>query len=301
MSTVSPDAYAELAPLRRDEALSQWTTLRVGGPAEFFIEPQAPEYLGGVLTKLSEDSVPFRLLGGGANVLAPDGGVPGAVIHTGNMRRLFRDGECSLRAWAGVTNQQLVRAAADIGLTGFEKLIGVPGHVGGSLAMNAGSTDWGIWDEVEEVTLWLPNGELAAKTPAEIQPNYRNGNLSGAVVLEVLFTLQADAKLAVKARQEEYLRKKNASQPVTLASAGCAFRNPIDDSAGRLIEAAGLKGAREGAIAVSERHANFIVNEGGGSSADALRLLQRMHAEVAAQFDVELQREIVVWPEPLQA
>ncbi len=284
--------------MRRDEPLSRWTTLRLGGAAEFFFEPRTPDDLWKLLTRLDEDGVPYRMLGGGANVLAPDGGVPGAVIHTGSMRRIFRDGETGLRAWAGATNQQLVRAAAEHGLSGVEELIGVPGHVGGSLAMNAGSPSWGLWDQVTEVTLWQPGGEVVAKTPDEVQPSYRNGNLRGAIALEVLLHFEASAPAAVRAKQEAYLKRKNESQPVTLASAGCAFRNPDGDSAGRLIDAAGLKGAREGGVVVSEKHANFLVHEGGGTAADARALLARIEAEVQRQFDVALHRELVVWPEP---
>lgn len=298
MSTVSPDAYAEIAPMRRDEPLARWTTLRLGGPAEFFFEPRTPDDLWKLLTRLDEDGVPYRMLGGGANVLAPDGGVPGAVIHTGGMRRIFRDGELGLRAWAGATNQQLVRSAQEHGMSGVEELIGVPGHVGGSLAMNAGSPTWGLWDQVEEVTLWLPGGEVVARTPDEVQPSYRNGNLRGAIALEVLLQFAADRPQAVKARQEDYLRRKNETQPVTLASAGCAFRNPEGDSAGRLIDAAGLKGAREGGIVVSEKHANFLVHEGGGTAAEARALLTRIAETVQETFDVSLHRELVVWAEP---
>jgi UDP-N-acetylmuramate dehydrogenase len=131
-----------------------------------------------------------------------------------------------------------------------------------------------------------------------VQPSYRNGNLRGAIVLETLLEFEASSPGAVRARQEAYLKKKNQTQPVTLASAGCAFRNPEGDSAGRLIDAAGLKGAREGGLVVSERHANFLVHEGGGSAAEARRLLERIATTVREQFGVELHRELVVWPEP---
>lgn len=297
MSIVSPDAYAEIAPMRRDEPLARWTTLRLGGPAEFFFEPRTPDDLWKLLSKLDEDGVPYRMLGGGANVLAPDAGVLGAVIHTGGMRRIFRDGELGLRAWAGATNQQLVRSAQEHGMSGVEELIGVPGHVGGTLAMNAGSPTWGLWDQVEEVTLWKPGGEVVARTPEEVQPSYRNGNLRGAIVLEVLLKFSADTPQGVKARQEAYLRRKNETQPVTLASAGCAFRNPEGDSAGRLIDAAGLKGAREGGVVVSEKHANFLVHEGGGTAAQVRALLARIAATVQERFGVALHQELVVWPD----
>jgi UDP-N-acetylmuramate dehydrogenase len=298
MSTVSPEAYAELCPMRQQVPLSEWTTLRIGGPAEFFFQPQKPEHLGDLLTRLEKDGVPWRMLGAGANVLAPDGGIPGAVIQTGNLRRTFREDNC-LRLWPGVTLPQLVRSATELGLSGVEKLIGVPGHVGGALAMNAGSADWGIWDQVREVTLWLPGGELVARTAEEIQPSYRNGNLGPAVVLEALLELTEKPVKVLKAEQEAYLRKKNASQPVTLSTAGCAFRNPDGDSAGRLIEAAGLKGWTCGGIQVSPLHANFLVNTGGATAADVRQAIAHIRQSVAEANDVEMVPELVIWPEPI--
>lgn len=300
MSTVSPEAYAELSPMRQQVPLSEWTTLRIGGPAEFFFQPQKPEHLADLLSRLEQDEVPWRLLGAGANVLAPDGGVPGAVIQSGGMRRIFREDNC-LRVWPGVTLPQLVRAATELGLSGVEKLIGVPGHVGGALAMNAGSADWGIWDQVREVTLWEPGGEMVARTREEVGPSYRNGNLGPAVVLEAVLELEEKPVAAVKAEQEAYLRKKNASQPVTLSTAGCAFRNPQGDSAGRLIEAAGLKGWQCGGIQVSPMHANFLVNTGGATAEDARNALLEIKAAVRDQFGIELKEELVVWPEPISA
>jgi len=221
------------------------------------------------------------------------------VIHTGMMRRLFRDGERSLRGWPGVTIQQLVRTAGELGLSGVEPLVGVPGNLGGALAMNAGSADWGIWDQVQEVTLWRPGAGAGDFRREQVGPRYRDGNLQGAVVLEALLDFEPGAPKEVKARAEEVLRRKNASQPVTLSSAGCAFKNPPGDSAGRLIDAAGLKGAREGAVAVSERHANFLVNEGGATAAQVRALLARIEETVRERFGVSLERELVIWPEPL--
>ena len=293
----SPAAWsAEHLPVRRDEPLAHWTTLRIGGPAELFLEPARPEDFGRALGDLEKQGIPWRILGGGANTLAPDSGVPGAVIQTGQMRRVFREGEV-LRVWPGVSLPGVVRTACELGLSGLERLIGVPGQIGGALAMNAGSSDWGIWDEVEEVTLWLPDGRWVRRTPEEVQPRYRDGNLAGTVVLEAAVRLRPDSVEAIRQRQEEHLKRKNASQPVTLSSAGCAFRNPPGDSAGRLLDAAGMKGVREGAAQVSERHANFVVNTGGASAAQVRTLLTRMAEAVRDAFGIELRREMVVWPE----
>ncbi|KAA3608131.1 MAG: UDP-N-acetylmuramate dehydrogenase [Planctomycetota bacterium] len=290
-------SLAERFPCRSQEPLASWTTLRIGGPAECFFEPAKPEHLVDLLNALAAENIPWRLLGGGANVLAPDGGVNGAVIHTGQMRRSFRE-ENKLRLWPGVTLPSLVRGAAELGLSGVESLIGVPGQIGGALAMNAGGADWGLWDEVEEVTLWWPDGRLEAWTPEQVRPGYRDGNLRGAVVVEVLLSLKPEKEAVIRQRMESLLKKKNASQPVTLSSAGCAFKNPPQDSAGRLLDAAGMKGQREGAALVSERHANFIVNAGGARAAQVRTLMQRMHQAVADRFGIDLQAELVIWPEP---
>lgn len=301
----SPAAYSDFGPMRLNEPLSNWTTMRIGGPAEMFFEPHKPEFLADLLTALEADEVPWTLLGGGANTVAPDGGIPGAVIHTGNMRRLFRDGN-GLRAWPGVTLPSLVRSAQGLGLSGLEKLVGVPGHVGGALAMNAGSAEWGIWDQVEDLVLWSPgavNEEDGLKfrtwSPEEIQPAYRHGNLGGRVVLEVLLKLKESKPLLVKETQDEFLKRKNKSQPVKLTSAGCAFKNPNGDSAGRLIDAAGLKGHCIGGVVVSEIHANFLTNKGGASAADVRQMLETIEQAVQEKSGVCLERELVVLPEPL--
>jgi UDP-N-acetylmuramate dehydrogenase len=304
MSMPSPATYSDFGPMRLDEPLSGWTTMRIGGPAEMFFEPHKPEFLADLLTALERDGVPWTLLGGGANTVAPDGGIAGAVIHTGNMRRIFRDGD-GLRVWPGVTLPTLVRTAMGVGLSGLEQLVGVPGHVGGALAMNAGSADWGIWDQVEEAVLWSPgdaNAEDGLKfrswSAAEIGPGYRHGNLGGRVVLEALLQLETSSPAVVKATQDAILRRKNASQPVTLTSAGCAFRNPPGDSAGRLIDAAGLKGHRVGDIEVSDKHANFLVNRGAARAADVRQMLAFIEQAVLADSGIQLQRELVVLPEP---
>ncbi len=291
------DSWPPRCPLRRSEPLAGWTTLKVGGPAERFFEPARPADLADLLAELERRGIPWRLLGGGANTLAPDGGVPGAVLHTGFLRRVFREGD-RLRVEAGATLPALVHGAARLGLAGLEPLVGVPGQLGGALAMNAGSAGWGIWDAVAEVGLWVPGTGRVVRTRAEIAPRYRDGNLGGAVVLEAVLELAPAPSETIRDRLAALLRRKNATQPVKLTSAGCAFRNPPGESAGRLLEAVGLKGVREGGAQVSPIHANFVVNTGTATARDVRGLLERMQAAVRKRFGISLEREIVVWPEP---
>ena len=169
--------------------------------------------------------------------------------------------------------------------------------------MNAGSADWGIWDQVINVVLWMPGEREGLKieehTPEEIGPKYRDGNLQGAVVLEAHFHLEEQAPKAIKERQDDLLRRKNKSQPVSLSTAGCAFQNPPGDSAGRLVDAAGLKGLQVGGAQVSDLHANFILNRGEATAEDVRGLLTQVEEKVEAHSGIRLQRELVVWPEPL--
>jgi len=292
------EKYSEFGPVRKNVALSDYTTLRVGGPAALFFEPHRPEDLAGLLTQLELDGIPWRMLGAGANSVPGDDGFDGAVIHTGGMRRIFQD-QNGFRVWAGATLPSLIRAAYELGLSGFENLIGVPGQLGGALAMNAGSAQWGIWDIVENVTVWVPGvGEhlkIEEHNPESIKPGYRDGNLQDMVVLEALLRLEKSSKPAIKHKQEQLLLSKNSTQPVTVPSAGCAFKNPTGDSAGRLLDASGLKGLQVGEAKVSTKHANFIVNHGNATACDIVELLNIMHAKVLAEQQVDLVRELVVW------
>ncbi|MCH2111402.1 MAG: UDP-N-acetylmuramate dehydrogenase, partial [Planctomycetes bacterium] len=292
-------AWSNLAAMRRNVSLRDFSTLRIGGTAELFFEPAKPEHFGALLEQLCADEVRWTLLGGGANTLFPDEDLP-LVIHTGAMRRMFRE-EFTMRVWPGVTLPQLVRAACELGMSGMEKLVGVPGNVGGALAMNAGSADWGLWEQVEEVTMFLPGEGLVSRTPDDIKPQYRNGNLGEGVILEALLRFEEKPAALIKAEQEEFLRSKNATQPVTLTSAGCAFKNPPGDSAGRLVDAAGLKGHTIGGAQVSERHANFIVNLGDATAADVRALIQHLQCEVSARHKVALVPELVQVPSPSHA
>jgi UDP-N-acetylmuramate dehydrogenase len=308
----------------RDAELSDRTTLRVGGRVEWLLEPGDPEELQAAWTAAKEAGGPIRLLGGGANLLIDDGVLPGVVLSTSRLRRSFRLGDNAggadpflreapqettrdqevgaprLVGWCGASMPGLVRAAGELGWTGLEGLVGVPGSLGGGVAMNAGGR-WGdMWDVVESVRCLSPEGTLFDLPRAECTPRYRNGGLGLNVVVGAVLRLERDTKPAVRERMKTYLREKKAAQPVTEASSGCIFKNPDPElsdgrSAGLLVEAAGAKGLARGDAIVSELHGNFIVNRGRATAVDVFTLIEDVKDRVAERFGIELELEVKVW------
>jgi UDP-N-acetylmuramate dehydrogenase len=312
----------------RDADLSARTTIRVGGSAEWLLEPAHPDELVAAWNAARERGFLPRILGGGANLLVPDGRLPGVVITTERMSRVFRpqrddptregdefapllpalvpqerDEDTRLIVWAGCSMPGLVRITRDLGWSGLEGLAGVPGHLGGGVAMNAGGR-WGeMWDVVERVRVLTPEGELRELERAQCAPRYRDGNLAGALVLGAVLRLRVDERAVVRERVAGFLREKSAAQPVTERSCGCIFKNPDPArsdgrGAGQLIEAAGGKGLARGDAVVSEKHGNFIVNRGHARAADVLALIEDVRARVAERFGLRLETEVKVWPGP---
>lgn len=268
--------------------------LRIGGPADWFLEPFAEEDVALVVRVCRDEDVPLRVLGGGSNVVVADAGVRGAVVHLANMNRIVRDGN-RITAGAGVTLPSLLRATKEVGLAGLEKLTGIPAMVGGAVAMNAGTRDGETFDHLVSLTLVDRDGEIVVHGRDDFAATYRDGGLRDAIVLHATFELQPDDPKAIFERFSASLKKRNATQPVTCRSVGCVFRNPAGDAAGRLIEAAGCKGLRAGGVEVSGLHANYFVNEGGGTAADFIALMDQVRARVRGAFGVELAPEVKFW------
>ena len=293
-------AMGAASRLRREEPLGPRTTLRVGGAARLFLDPADPAALAAALRLLRTAGVPFFPLGRGSNLLVPDEGVDGVVIALeGPAWSAFTPGgDGTVWTGAGLRLKQLCGLATKAGLAGFEFLEGIPGTVGGALRMNAGAMGGWMFDRVEEVELMSPEGEIARLPRAAFHVDYRHcRELRDAIALGARLRSGATAAAPAEdiARQiDVYRRKRQESQPRE-ASAGCMFKNPAGDSAGRLIDQCGLKGLREGAAEVSPIHANFIVNHGGASAADVLALVRRVRATVRAQKGVELQPEVLLF------
>ena len=268
--------------------------LRIGGPAEWFVEPFDEEGVAATVRACRERDLPMRILGGGSNVVVADQGVPGVVVHLGNLNRMQRE-ERRVTVGGGVTMASLLRSTREAGLAGLEKLTGIPAEVGGAVAMNAGTRDGETFEHLVSLTVVEPDGRLGVRSQADFRPRYRDGALGGAVVVQATFELTEDRPDAIFERFSASLQKRNASQPVTQRSVGCVFQNPDGDAAGRLIQEAGCKTLRKNGVQVSDKHANYFVNDDTGTAADFVALMDEVRSRVQQSFGVELRAEVKFW------
>ncbi|HKA34061.1 MAG TPA: UDP-N-acetylmuramate dehydrogenase [Candidatus Binatia bacterium] len=283
--------------VKRDEPLARYTTMKIGGPADYFLDADARPALAQALELLSAHHVPFCLLGKGSNLLVSDRGVRGAVIRLGDdfKRADWREegGRAFVEVGAAYAMTQLVREAARRGLGGLEFAEGIPGSVGGALYMNAGAYGSEMEKIVERVEGATPSGEAIVFERDELKFTYRDSHLPpGTIVTAVTMRLEKKDAAEVSTKVRELVTRRKSSQPAGFPNSGSMFRNPPGDFAGRLIEAAGWKGRRIGQAQISERHANFIVNHGGATAADVKALMDGARAEVKNKFGVELVSEV---------
>jgi len=283
--------------LRFDAPLARHTSLRIGGPADALATPGDRAELARVLALCAEHGVPHCVLGNGFNTLVLDGGVDGVVLSLARFRALEELPGPRLRAEAGVTHATLTRRCIERGLSGLEFGAGVPGTVGGWTAMNAGIHEREVKHALIEAEVMAADGSAIATLPAaSLDFRYRAaaGLPQGAIVLSVTFALDASTREAVALEVERHLSRRSTTQPLDIPSCGSVFKNPTGDFAGRLIEAAGLKGTRVGGAEISTVHANFIVNRGGATAADVLALVELARARVRERLGVALEPEVRV-------
>ena len=275
------------------EPMSRHTTYRVGGPAALWVVADTIADLSLATDVLLEEDVSYTVVGKGSNLLVADAGYDGAVLVLGRDFKHHEIADGTLRAGAGTILAFLVQQAFHEGVAGMTWGVGIPGTLGGALAMNAGTREGWIGQIVESVTLFVPGSGLSLVKGAAIEWGYRTSGLvrRGIIVEGVLRVTEGDP-LRIRAEMERNLRARKASQPLGLPSAGSVFVNPEGDSAGRLIEAAGCKGMRLGGAAVSTVHANFIVNDGGATAADIAGLIRKLQMTVRDTHGVELRPEI---------
>lgn len=280
---------------RLNEPLSKHTTMRVGGPAQFWMEPETEEGFCEMVRTAHEADLPLMVIGRGSNLIVRDGGLPGVVVR---LRRgvfgEFTVEDGCIRAGVGVRLKALSGAAIRAGLAGFEWMEGIPGDVGGCLRMNAGAMGVEAFDRVESLRYADHEGNILEKTPRELEVHYRNVPLLRThYALSAVFRGDRAEPQEVERRTRGYAAKRKVSQP-SGASAGCIFRNPEGGKAGQLIDAAGLKGAQVGAARVSDVHANFILNEGGATATEVLALVERVREGVLKKHGVRLETEVQI-------
>lgn len=279
--------------LKHNEPMSRHTSWRVGGPADRYYQPADLGDLSHFLAQLPETE-PIYWIGLGSNLLVRDGGIRGTVIATsGMLNNLSVIGSRVIRAEAGVASAKVARFAAEHDLTGCEFLAGIPGTIGGALAMNAGAFGGETWEIVEAVETIDRHGDRRTRGREEYTIGYRTVK---APVEEWFvaghFRLQPGHGAETRANIKQLLAKRGASQPMQTANAGSVFKNPENDHAARLIDSLGMKGLCEGRACVSEVHANFIVNTGGCTAAEIEHLIERVRDTVKREHGVRLEREV---------
>lgn len=282
--------------VRFKEPLKEHTTFRIGGPAQFFIEPKDIADLKLLLCCVRKYRIPLWILGAGSNILVSDKGVEGVVLKLNSpFFRKISNKRNHFKVGAFVALSKLIQEAGKLGYSGMEFLAGIPGTIGGALAMNVGVGDKNIGDLVKGARVMDYRGKIKSMDKDEIKFAYRRSNLEKFIILG------ADLELVKKNRGEfrrilkRYLDYRRNTQDKGLSNAGCVFKNPPQEPAGRLIDLCGLKGKRIGGAYVSKRHANFIVNAGDARANDVLKLMDLIKKRVKGRFRVNLEPEIKIW------
>jgi UDP-N-acetylmuramate dehydrogenase len=285
--------------------LADRTTLRLGGDALAEVVLTEPADAAGLAETLAGLGGTPLVLGGGSNLLVRDGDVPLVIIsprlrgEPETLRERFGDA-VRVRVGAGVKLQRLAAWMATQGLRALEGLVGVPGTVGGAVAGNAGSYGTETAAALARVQVWTPEAGVTWRDRDDFEAGYRHFALKGHgglfVVLAVEFDCRVDEPIDIRKEMISHLRQKRACQPITAATAGCVFQNPAEAPAGKLLDAAGFRGKSLGKMAFSELHANFLVNRGGGTAAQALELIESAKEAVRRQHGIELKLEVRVAP-----
>ncbi len=279
--------------------LSALTTIRTGGPARWFLDVQAEEEAALAWTAAQAEGVPVLFIGNGSNLLIPDSGYPGLAIHFGTeFSGMTLDGP-RIRAQAGVPLKALSLFAADNELAGLAFAAGIPGSLGGAVFMNAGAFNAEMSQAVESVDCLRPDGTRLSMSLQEAQLSYRHSRMmdEGLVVLGATLLLIPGSRDALYATMAEFQSLRREKQPLAWPSAGSFFKRPTGYFAGALIDQAGLKGLRIGGAQVSEKHAGFLINLGGASTADFIALKDEVQRRVMDRFGVMLEPEVRIIPE----
>ncbi len=286
--------FAEIVKI--EEPLAPYTSLKVGGPAEFLVQPRSNDELAAVVRHCFQKGIPLRVLGGGCNVLVRDEGVRGAVLRLSApaFTQVTVDGR-RVRGGAGAPLSALISQSARNGLAGLESLVGIPGTVGGAVRGNAGDRSGEIGQYVRQVEVLDSRGEFQVRERDELLFAYRWSNLDDPILLAMEVELEADQPEAIFKRMLKAWIQRQAAQPLSFQAAGRIFKDPRGFQAAALIDQAGLAKTRVGGAEISDRDANFVVANPGTTARDVLRLTDLVRSRVQERFGVELELELAVW------
>lgn len=281
--------------VRHNYPLKERTTIKIGGPAEFFCAPKDTGMLKRLVIQANKKRAPYFVIGAGSNLLVNDRGVRGLVIslNSAYFKRIKLNGDF-IEAGAGIALPMLIRFALDKSLSGVEFLSGIPGTLGGAVMMNAGCWGKDISGLVDQVQVMDPCGNTRSLKKEEIKFNYRKSGLKEYIILGATLRLHKESRQAIMRNIKEYLLQRRNTQDLTFYSAGCIFKNPKGDYAARLIERCGLKGQEMGGAFISRKHANFILNKGNAKAADVLCLMKLIRDKVKEEFGLVLKPEIQI-------
>ncbi|MFA5145512.1 MAG: UDP-N-acetylmuramate dehydrogenase [Candidatus Omnitrophota bacterium] len=278
------------------EPLNKHTTFKIGGPAGFFVEPYDAADLKLLIASAKRYKIRILTLGLGSNILISDKGIRGIVLRLSSpfFKKVFIRANY-LEAGSAVTLNRIVQAACQRGFSGVEFLAGIPGTLGGALVMNAGAWGRNIGELVEEVTVMDRNGNIKLLRKKDIKFKYRSSSLAAYIILSARIKLAKGNKEKISSGIKKYLECRRDTQDVSFPGAGCAFKNPPGQSAGRLIDLCGLKGKKVGGAGISMRHANFILNCNRASARDVIKLMGLIRKTVKHKFNINLEPEIKIW------
>jgi UDP-N-acetylmuramate dehydrogenase len=274
-----------------NEPLSRFTTFRIGGMADYFVEPADIDDVINIVKYANKQGIPFYVMGNGSNILISDDGIRGIVINLETSFNYLKHEGDLIISGAGVKIAKFVDFCIQKGFAGVEMLAGIPATVGGALVMNAGAYGGETADHVTEVKV-IKGEKLKKLVKEECGFRYRNSNLKSTVILEARFLLPKGDKEEILQKRKELILKRNAAQPVEIPNAGCIFKNPKDNKAAILIEQCGLKGTTFGGAMVSTKHANFIVNYNNATANDVIELIRIIKQKVHAETGIDLEMEI---------
>ncbi|WHY02293.1 UDP-N-acetylmuramate dehydrogenase [Neobacillus sp. DY30] len=286
-----------IGKVKRNELLSQHTTMKIGGPADIFIEPSSLENIQKVMTFLKERQIPWRAIGRGSNLLVSDKGMEGVVIKLGSGLDHLTINDSTITVGGGHSLVSLSTMISKKGLSGLEFASGIPGSVGGAVYMNAGAHGSDISKILTKAHILFEDGSIEWLSNSEMEFTYRTSVLQKkrpGIVLEAEFQLTTGDRTAIVAQMQKNKDYRKETQPWNFPCAGSIFRNPLPNYAGKLIEAAGLKGFQMGGAKISEMHGNFIVNAGNATAKDVLDLIQYIKETIMNLYGIKMETEVEI-------